>query len=125
VEQNIVPEPVAEKVVKPKAPHSIIITVTLPEGVKKITSALGKTYLHTLSEEQSARLKTGKHKNQFEVGKVISVHPQRRQLTVEVPGNRVAWVERVLLGKDEANNFSMKGSETDTLKEVGPEEVNS
>ena len=121
MQQDNTPEDVEDKVVKPKAPHSIIITVTLPEGVKKITSALGKTYLHALSEEQSARLKTGKHKNQFEVGKVISVHPQRRQLTVEVPGNRVAWVERVLLGKDEAKNFSMKGSETDELNpEVKP-----
>jgi len=91
---------VEEKPKKPAVPRDLILTVTLPEGTPKITSALGKVYQHSLSDEQAARLKVNSLRRTYEVGKVISVHPQRRQLTVQVPGNRVAWVERVLLGKE-------------------------
>ena len=84
---------------KPKPPSDIVITVTLPEGVGKITNALGKVYHHTLSDEQASRLKLNSLRRTYEVGPILSVHPQRRQLTVRVPGNRVAWVQRVLLGQ--------------------------
>lgn len=96
------PKPVEQE---PKGPHKpkplsdIVITVTLPEGAGKVTAALGKVYHHTLSDEQMTRLKIATHRRTYEVGPILSVHPQRRQLTVRVPGNRVAWVQRVLLGK--------------------------
>ena len=93
------PEKKVEGPRKPVPPRDIVITVTLPEGVGKITAALGKMYHHTLSDEQAARLKINSLRRTYEVGKIVSVHPQRRQLTVVVPGNRVAWVQRVLLGQ--------------------------
>lgn len=89
---------------KPKPPSDIVITVTLPEGAGKITAALGKVYHHTLSDEQATRLKIASHRRTYEVGPILSVHPQKRQLTVRVPGNRVAWVQRVLLGQSTVGN---------------------
>lgn len=68
-------------------------------GVKP-TSLIGKPFMLKLNDEQRTRVKYGRTKTHENIGTVVSAHPQRRTVDVEVPNNIAPHV-RLLMGIEE------------------------
>jgi hypothetical protein len=66
-------------------------------------SSIGKPFMYRPGFEEAKRIKVGTSKDEWEIGRIVSVHPQNRTATVEIHKNREAWVKRVVMGQDAAD----------------------